>query len=211
MEAGLKAIAAYRRGVVEECEPPYAGMIPKKDTALGDARLPVLSGGWSLAGVRRAARYTDGWITGPLDTFEALAEMARVYRDECKQLNREPYVAVLREAWLAETDDQAIADYGSFVLNYHRTYLRRGKVYDARFDPWINRIRSADELTLDDVLPNRVLLGSQDTWNRELDRLCGRVEPDEIILRLRHVDGPSPEKTLKAMESISKAVMPRFA
>jgi len=211
MEAGLKAIAAYRQGVIQECDSPYAGTVPKRDEALGEVELRVLAGGWSLPGVRRAARHTDGWISGPLDTYHALAEMATAYRDECRRLNRSPYVAVLREAWLADTDDEAISVYGPYVLSYHMTYLKRGKVYDPRFDPWVNRIRSADELTLDDVLPNRVLIGSRDTWMRELHRLCELVEPDEIVLRLRHVDGPSPGMTLEVMEAIASSIMPSFA
>lgn len=210
MEAGLRAIAAYRQGITQKCDAPYSGTVPKRDEAVAGAKLQVLAGGWSFPGVRRAARHADGWITGPLDTYDALAEIAAAYRDECKRHNRAPYIAVLREAWLADTDDEAVSVYGNHVLEYHRTYLRRGRVYDPRFDPWINRIQSADELGLDDVLPNRVLLGSRDTWKRELDNLCELVKPDELILRLRHVDGPSPDLTLRTMETIASSFMSMY-
>lgn len=210
MEAGLRAIDAYRHGRDHELEPPYRGSVPRRDEALGPDRLDVMAGGWSVNGVRRAARYTDGWITGPLDTVQALAEMARIYRDECRALGKTPHVVVLREAWLDETDQRAREVYGPYVLAYHQTYLRRGKVYEPRFDPWIDEVGGPDDLTLDHVLPNRVLCGSIDTWRRELDTWQEVLAPDEVILRLRHVDGPSIERTVEAIERIGDEVVPHY-
>jgi alkanesulfonate monooxygenase SsuD/methylene tetrahydromethanopterin reductase-like flavin-dependent oxidoreductase (luciferase family) len=211
MEAGLRAIDAYRNGRPHEIEAPYRGSVPRRDEALGTDRLDVMAGGWSVNGVLRAARYTDGWITGPLDTVQALAEMAQIYRAECHALGKTPHVVVLREAWLDETDERAREVYGPFVLSYHQTYLRRGKVYEPRFDPWIDEVSGPDDLTLDHVLPNRVLCGSIETWRRELDVWQEVLAPDELILRLRHVDGPSIAQTLETIERIGAEIIPRYS
>lgn len=210
MEIGLRAIDAYRNDRAFELEPPYRGSVPRRDEALGPDRLDVMAGGWSVNGVRRAARYTDGWITGPLDTVQALAEMAEIYREECRAAGKTPRVVVLREAWLDDTDERAREVYGPYVLAYHQTYLRRGKVYEPRFDPWIDEVGGPDDLTLDHVLPNRVLCGSIDTWRREIDSWQEVLAPDELILRLRHVDGPSIERTVEAIERIGAEIVPHY-
>lgn len=210
MEVGLRAIDAYRRGEAYELEAPYSGTVPRRDEALGADRLDVMAGGWSVNGVRRAARYTDGWITGPLDTVQALAEMAAVYREECRAAGTTPHLVVLREAWLADTDAEAREVYGDHVLEYHQIYLRRGKVYEPRFDPWIDEVSSADDLTLDHVLPNRVLCGSRETWIEALDEWCELLAPDEIVLRLRHVGGPPSQLVIETIERIGEEIIPRY-
>ena len=211
MESGLAAIDAYRHGRVEDLQAPYRGRVPVRDEALGRDHLDVFAGGWSIAGVRRAARYADGWLTGPLDTISALAEMVAVYRDECARLGRRSHVAVLREAWMADSDDEARRVYGDYVLAYHRIYLQRGKVYDPRFDPWIHEVASPDDLTLDHVLPDRVLCGSPDTWITTLDAWQELVQPDEIVLRLRHVDGPSSAQVCEVIDRIGAEILPRYS
>jgi alkanesulfonate monooxygenase SsuD/methylene tetrahydromethanopterin reductase-like flavin-dependent oxidoreductase (luciferase family) len=210
MEVGLRAIDAYRRLEPYELEPPYRGLVPLRDEALGPDRLDVMAGGWSIPGVRRAAQFTDGWITGPLDTVPALVEMADRYREECDSAGKTPHLVVLREAWLADTDAEARRVYGSHVLDYHRIYLQRGRVYDPRFDPWVKDVASADDLTLDHVLPDRVLCGSTDTWIETLDEWVEILKPDELILRLRHVDGPPSPLVVETMERIGSEIIPRY-
>jgi alkanesulfonate monooxygenase SsuD/methylene tetrahydromethanopterin reductase-like flavin-dependent oxidoreductase (luciferase family) len=167
MEAGLRAMNAYRNGENHEIGAPYAGSVPRRDEALGEDRLDVMAGGWSNAGVRRAATYADGWISGPLDTVHALERFTTIYRERCRAAGREPYVAIMREAWLADTDEEAVETYGHHVLAYHRLYLERGHVYDPEFDPWASGIEP-HELTLDHILPDRVLCGSPATWHENL-------------------------------------------
>lgn len=210
MEAGMAAIDAYRHGRCEPIAGPYKGVVPLRDEALGPDHLEVFAGGWSLAGVRRAAKYADGWLSGPLDTVSALAEMVTLYREECRRRGQTPYVAVLREAWLDDTDDKAKAVYGGYVLAYHKIYLSRGTVYDPRFDPWIGEVSGPDDLTVDHVLPNRVLCGSTSTWIETLDEWQELLQPDELVLRLRHVDGPAPSLVLDAIGRIGDEILPRY-
>lgn len=210
MDTGLRGIDAYRRGTSRALEQPYSGTVPLRDEALSDTSLDVMAGGWSIGGVRRAAQFTDGWITGPLDTVDALAEMAATYRSECRAVGKVPHLVVLREAWLADTDDEARDVYGEHVLGYHRIYLQRGRVYEPRFDPWIDEVSSPDDLTLDHVMPRRVLCGSPDTWLETLDEWCRILAPDEIIVRLQHIGGPSTPLVLDAIERIGREIIPNL-
>ncbi|WDZ83799.1 LLM class flavin-dependent oxidoreductase [Micromonospora cathayae] len=211
MTEGLKAINAYREGRNHELAGGWQGVVPDRDPALGDDPLEIYLGAWSRPGVRRAARYGDGWYTGPIRTVAAEAELAQVYRDECAKVGKEPKVILMREAGLGVTDADARAVHGDLLLEYARIYWSRGGTYDPQWDPWVGRVEKAEDITLDMVMPDRFLCGSIDTW---LDTIAGwkeTIQPDEIILRLRYFYGPSLETAIREMDLIGKHVIPALA
>lgn len=211
MEQGLAAIEAYLRGRESELGAPYRGRTPLRDEAVSQVELEVFAGAWSPGGVRRAARYADGWITGPIRNIHWLADLAKVYREECRRVGRKPRIVMLREAWLGETDQTARDAYGEYVLAYHRVYMERGNSYHPKYEPWFQDLAGPADLTIDHVLTDRVLCGSLDHWLNTLPEWIDLVGPEEIIVRLRHFQGPSLEETLEAIERIGAEVVPRFA
>ena len=209
MEAGLSAIEMFRNGESGPIADPYRGIVPVRDETLRNSTLEVMVGAWTKIGVERAAKYGDGWMSGPLDTIGAIEVMAKHYRQECQRFNKKPYIILLREAWIGESDREAIETYGPYVLKYHQVYMERGHMYDPEFDPWIRDIHSPADLTLDHVIPDRVLCGSSETWFRSLTEWKERINPDEIVLRLRHFDGPEHESVLEAMRMIGSEIIPQ--
>ncbi len=88
-------------------------------------------------------------------------------------------------------------------------YFRRGNAYDPRFDPWLKDVSDESQLTLDHVLPDRVLCGATDTWLEQIAHWQETIGPEEIILRLRHFEGPSLGETLECIERITQDILPR--
>lgn len=209
MDVGMEAIAAFRSGRQYTLEGAWSGDVPRRDDALGPDRLQVFIGAWSVPGVRRAARTADGWITDPIRSGRWIAHLADVYRDECRKVGKTPHIVLFREAWLGETDGVARATYGPHVLGYSRVYFERGNAYDVRFDPWLTDVATADQLTLDHVLPDRVLCGSAATWLEQLGEWQANLQPDELLVRLRHFQGPSIDETLDVIEHIGSDIIPR--
>src|SRR5690606_13991406 len=144
---------------------PWTGKVPARDPALGEDNLKVFIGAWSLPGVRRAAQTADGWLTDPIRSGRWIERLADAYREECAKLGKTPHIALFREAWIDSTDKAARDSYGPHVLGYSRVYFKRGNAYDKRYDPWLKNVSSPEELTLDHVLPDRVLCGSAQSWN----------------------------------------------
>ncbi|MCY4649827.1 MAG: LLM class flavin-dependent oxidoreductase [bacterium] len=210
MEQGLGAINAYLKGQEMVLDGPYIGRTPIRDEAVADVELEVFAGAWSAGGVRRAARHADGWITGPIRNIHWLADLAEIYREECEKVGRKPRIVMLREAWLGETDQAARDTYGEYVLAYHRVYMERGNSYHPKYEPWFADLAGPGDLTVDHVLTDRVLCGSLDHWLETLPRWIDLVGPEEIIVRLRHFQGPSLEETLEAIKGIGSEVVPRF-
>ena len=211
MEQGLQAIGAYLNGREMVLDGPYQGRTPIRDEAVADVDLEVFAGAWSPGGVRRAARYADGWITGPIRNIHWLADLAEIYRDECQKVGRKPRIVMLREAWLGDTDQAARDTYGEYVLAYHRVYMERGNSYHPKYEPWFADLSGPADLTVDHVLTDRVLCGSLEHWQETLPRWIDLVRPEEIIVRLRHFQGPGLDETLETIESIGREIVPRFS
>jgi alkanesulfonate monooxygenase SsuD/methylene tetrahydromethanopterin reductase-like flavin-dependent oxidoreductase (luciferase family) len=207
-EAGLKAIQNFLNGNLVELDPPLRGVVPERDPAMGDSPLEVYVGAWSKPGVLRAARYSDGWYTGPIRTVTAEAQLAELYRAECERLGKTPHVVLLREAALGVTDDAARDELGSYLLDYARIYYERGDTYDPVLDPWMKDVRTVDDITLDMVLPDRFLCGSVDTWLETLSSWNDLIAPDEIMVRLRYYYGPSVDVSIGAIGTIGREVIP---
>jgi len=211
MDVGMDAIAAFRDGTPYEFDRYWEGTVPARDPALGPDRLQVFIGAWSVTGVRRAARTADGWITDPIRSGRWIAHLADVYREECAKLGKEPRIVLFREAWLDETDEAARETYGAHVLGYSRVYFERGNAYDTRFDPWLVDVSSPEQLTLDHVLPDRVLCGSAETWLEQLDGWQETLQPEEVLVRLRHFQGPGVDETVETIERIGAEILPQVA
>ena len=220
MEEGLAKINAFRNGEISI--DVGRGAVPALDPAMGDCRPEVWVGAWAKAGVRRTARLADGWLPDPMRTGAVVAELADLYRSECDSQGKEPRICMLREAWLADTDEQARAEYGPAIVQAHSEYFPRmqggwkshddaeGKPYDVRVDPWLNELDEKEQLSLENLLDDRLLVGSVDTWIENLDRWIDLIRPEEFVFRFRFQGGPSPEQTLKVIERVGREIIPRY-
>jgi len=221
MEHGLEQINAFRNGEIEI--DVGRGPVPALDPAMGSHRPEVWVGAWAKAGVRRAARLADGWLPDPMRTGAVVAELAQLYRDECQRHDKSPRIGLLREAWLADTDAQAQAEYGPAVVQAHGEYFPRmqggwktsegaeGKPYDVRVDPWLKDLDEKEQLSLEHLLEDRFLVGSVDTWIENLTRWIEDIQPEEFVLRFRFQGGPSPKDTIRVIERVGREIIPRFS
>lgn len=208
MRIGLEAINAFRFGKPYELGAPYRGEVPELDPAIPGDPVEVYVGAWSLPGVRRAARYADGWYTGPIRTVTAEAELAEHYRAECRRFGKTPRVVLMREAGIAVTDQAARELHDEFLLRYSKLYYSRGGTYEERYEPWVTKISGVDEITVDMTMPDRYLCGSVDTWLETVESWKQIINPDELMIRLRYFYGPDPELIMDELRLIGREIIP---
>ena len=164
---------------------------------------PLWIGASTLPGARRAGRMADGFVAGPSTDLANTIELVETYREAAVRAGREPLVALMRDAWVAETRAEAREVYGPEVMTAYRYYWRNGL---SEF----RSIGSEGEITLDNLGPDRLILGEPEECVAEFQRWSEAVGSEYFLLRLRHAHsgGPPHEKIMEAIRLFGEKVIP---
>jgi alkanesulfonate monooxygenase SsuD/methylene tetrahydromethanopterin reductase-like flavin-dependent oxidoreductase (luciferase family) len=169
---------------------------------LGDQPAPaLLMGAWTKGGIRRAALRADGWIADPIRSTAEIAGAAQAYRSVAGAAGRASHVMVMREAWIADSDELATSTFQSIVEPIFHYYLRHGAF------PADSGLTAAD-LTLAGALADRVLCGSPETLIDRITEIVHRTSADTVVLGIRHPGGPAHSQVLAAIERFGGEVLP---
>jgi probable F420-dependent oxidoreductase len=170
-------------------------------------RPPIWMAAWTAVGLKRAARLTDGWLTDPIQSLPVIRRFAAIYRDEAKKQGKEPFVVLMRDVWVADTVERAREE--SEPLMYtHRFYFRNGAYLQE--DPYVQGIRSEHEWTFDRAVKDRFVVGSPESCLEELLRWKEAIQPDYLILRMRHPGGPPHARVTEAIRLFGEKVLPKL-
>ena len=115
------------------------------------------------------------WI-GPSTDLASTIGLVETYREAAVRAGREPLVALMRDAWVAETRAEAAAVYGPEVMTAYMYYWRNGL---SEF----RGIGSEDEITLDNLGPDRLILGEPDECVAEFRRWSEAVGAEYLSFR----------------------------
>jgi alkanesulfonate monooxygenase SsuD/methylene tetrahydromethanopterin reductase-like flavin-dependent oxidoreductase (luciferase family) len=170
--------------------------------ALGDQPAPALFvGAWTKEGIRRAALRADGWIADPIRSTAEITDAARAYRSLAGAADRKSHVMVMREAWIADSDELAISTFSPIVEPIFHYYLQHGAF------PAGTGLKAAD-LTLAGALADRVLCGSPETLTDQITEIVELAAADTVVLGIRHPHGPEHSQVLAAIERFGGEVLP---
>ena len=164
---------------------------------------PLWIGASTAPGARRAGRMADGFVATPSVDLATTVELADVYREAAAREGREPVVALMRDAWVAETSAEADEVYGPEVITAYKYYWRNGL-------PDFRGVRSEDEITLDNLKGDRLIMGDPEECVTEFHRWSEAVGTEYFLLRLRHAHsgGPPHERIMDAIRLFGQEVIP---
>ena len=161
------------------------------------APAPAQPGGWPLwgggnqvpAAVRRSADYADAWTCDPMPmTDAAFTADADLYRERARELGKVPFIALMRDGWVADGDAEAGRTFGEHYARMVRFYLRNGALG-----------RNPGFATEADVTPASIapytLSGPPERCREELERLHEELGVDYVVFCCRLSTGPSLEET----------------
>ena len=168
-----------------------------------DPAPPLWIGASTPPGARRAGRMADGFVATPSVDMATTIELADIYREAAAREGRDPVVVLMRDAFVAETRADAEAVYGPEVIEAYKYYWRNGL-------PDFRGIQSESEITLDNIGPDRLILGGPDECAAEFHRWNEAVGAEYFLLRLRHAHsgGPPHEKIMDAIRLFGEQVIP---
>ncbi len=164
---------------------------------------PLWIGASVPAAVRRAGHLADAFVGTPSTTLEGAMRLVDAYRDAARQAGRRPQVVLMRDAWVADTRAEADLVYGPEVMAAYRYYWQH------RLSEFRN-IPPGTEFTLENLAPDRLILGDPETCVREFHRWHDATGADYWLLRLRHAHsgGPAHDKIMGAIKLFGDKVLP---
>ncbi len=164
---------------------------------------PLWIGASVPAALRRAGVLADAFVGTPSTTLAGAVRLAETYKEAARQAGRQPQVVLMRDAWVARTRAEADAVYGPEVMAAYRYYWQN------RLSEFRN-IPPGTEFTLENLAPDRLILGDPETCVREFRRWHEATGADYFLLRLRHAHsgGPPHAKIMEAIKLFGDQVLP---
>lgn len=164
---------------------------------------PLWFGASVPAAARRAGRLADAFVGTPSTNLADTMHLVDRYTQAAREAGRRPEVILMRDAWVAQTRAEADAIYGPEVMAAYRYY------WEHRLAEFRN-IPPDTEFTLQNLAPDRLILGDPETCVREFQRWGEATSADYCLLRLRHAHsgGPPHEKIVEAIELFGERVIP---
>ncbi|MCY4389023.1 MAG: LLM class flavin-dependent oxidoreductase [Desulfurellaceae bacterium] len=177
---------------------------------------PIWVGAMSTITLTRAGRIGDGWLSDPLHHFDVMRAWSEMYRAAAQRAgNPRVDIALLRNAWVGDSQAEIERIWWPHVKDYHLFYLRLGFFssgrFNAKWEPWVKEITSDAEWTFERVAPNRLIYGTPEQVVTELKRYEQATGCQYIILMLRCPSGPSHAQTMRCIERFGTNVLPHFA
>lgn len=162
--------------------------------------------GWTLAGVKRAAQLGDSWITDPIQNQAGLAAMASCYEETRATVGGRPRIVLMREIMIAPSREEALDAYGQGIIDTYRNYWNN-RAFNTDWDPWAQSITSADDITVEDVIRDRVIVGTPDDCVTQLKEWIAATRAEYVQLIIPGYRG-NPATNTEAIELIGREVLP---
>ena len=164
---------------------------------------PLWIGASIAAAARRAGRIADGFVGTPSTSMANATELATIYQDAAREAGRPAHVVQMRDAWVARTRAEAEAVYGPHVMAAYKYYWDN-KLAEFRSIP------AGTPFTLENLAPDRLVLGEPETCVREFHRWQKATGAETFLLRFRHAHsgGPPHEQIMEAIKLFGERVIP---
>src|SRR2546427_9081379 len=164
---------------------------------------PLWFGASVPAAARRAGRLADGFVGSASPSLANATALADIYKEAAAKAKRPAEVVQMRDAWVAATRAEADRVYGPHVMAAYRYY-------------WEHRLAEFRDMpadtpfTLDNLAPDRLILGDPETCVREFQRWQKATGASTFLLRLRHAHsgGPSHGYIMDAIRLFGERVLP---
>jgi alkanesulfonate monooxygenase SsuD/methylene tetrahydromethanopterin reductase-like flavin-dependent oxidoreductase (luciferase family) len=154
--------------------------------------------------IARAGRLGDAWAVLPFwDSVETLKTQAALYREAAAKVGRTPRVVLMRDAWVAPSQEEAERVFGPLWVQDMLFYFRWGLLTP---NP---EFRSEADFTVA-KLKKFLVLGDPQTCVDQIGFWSEVVDADYVVLRCRVPLGPSRPQTLECIQLFGEEVLPKL-
>jgi alkanesulfonate monooxygenase SsuD/methylene tetrahydromethanopterin reductase-like flavin-dependent oxidoreductase (luciferase family) len=166
---------------------------------------PIWMAANQAVAVRRAGRLGYAWIMNPHVTHVVLAEQVAEYRLALRAAGHPTpaELPLLREAWLAETQERAWAQAAPYLGRKYAVYGAWGQDRALPADQTFDR-------PLDDLARDRFVVGTPDDLLAASRRYAADLGVTTLILRIQW-PGMNRHQVLDQIRLIGRSVLPRLS
>lgn len=167
---------------------------------------PLWIGAWLKPAIERAARLGDALVLSPSAALGPTIDVANLFKETAKAAGRSPDLVLMRDAWVADSREDAARVYGPEVMDAYKYYWRNGA---AAF----SGIESEDAFQYENMWKDRIITGSPEECVEEFKRWQDATGANYFLLRLRHAHsgGPPHKDIMSCIERFGRDVIPYLA
>jgi alkanesulfonate monooxygenase SsuD/methylene tetrahydromethanopterin reductase-like flavin-dependent oxidoreductase (luciferase family) len=133
-------------------------------------------------------------------TREAWESDVGAYRSRAAELGKRPFVVLMRDGWVADSDEEAARVFGEHFVRIARFYRKTGN---------LNRhpgMAAGDDITVAGVAPHLVM-GDPERCIERLVELHEQWGVDYVVFCCRLTTGPSMEATREQIQRFGEQVV----
>lgn len=152
-------------------------------------RFPFWGGGQLPSAIERCGVYAESYTCDDFPILpEVWAENTGAYRRKAEEHGKKPFIVLMRDGWVADSFDQAAAQFGTHYVEEMRFYCAQGILAQhPQFD-------SPEKITAESAREH-VVIGTPEQCRERLEWYHEELGVDYFTLRFRMVTGPSFEET----------------
>jgi alkanesulfonate monooxygenase SsuD/methylene tetrahydromethanopterin reductase-like flavin-dependent oxidoreductase (luciferase family) len=170
---------------------------------------PYQTGGWPIwgggnavpAAIRRSAEYGAAWTCDPFPLMKEVWDaQAGAYREHARELGKKPFIVLMRDGWVADSFEDAAAQFGTHFVEEMRFYYRQG-IFTHHPD-----FQSELEITAERAAPHTIM-GTPQQCIEQLERYHEEFGVDYFTIRFRMPTGPSMEAAYEQIQRFGEEVV----
>jgi alkanesulfonate monooxygenase SsuD/methylene tetrahydromethanopterin reductase-like flavin-dependent oxidoreductase (luciferase family) len=170
---------------------------------------PYQEGGWPIWGggnaspeaIRRSATYGAAMTADPSPHVkEVWDERMNSYKQHAAELGKEPYVVMMRDGWVADTFEEAAAEFGTHFVEEWRFYFRAG-IFTGHPE-----LKTEEDITSEKVA-HHLVMGTPEQCREQLEMFHEDYGVDYFTMRFRMPTGPSMEKAHEQIQRFGEEVV----
>lgn len=210
VKEGIQALRAFWTQPVASFEGQHYQYrdITVRPQPLQEPHPPIWLAAKSANAVRSAARNADAWFADPVTPLSVQKKRLEVYKEMRAKLGKPTQgfdLPVYREAYVAETDEQAWEEAKEGVMFIYKEYLDWGHLLDDEGRP----VPPGRDDALD-MLRGRFVIGSPEKCIEDAIRLREELGATNLVMRMKFPGVPQ-EKVLHSIKLWGEKVMPAIS
>ncbi|WP_255197760.1 LLM class flavin-dependent oxidoreductase [Halorarius litoreus] len=162
-----------------------------------DSEMPIWIGGHADIAIKRAAYRGDGWIASASSTPDDLREQITTYEAAIQEFNQrraDNDVILMRDCFIAESEEAAREAVEPYLLNLYEWYERWGQTYLAEHDVGVDW----------ETLAEKFIIGTPETA-AEAFEMYDEMGVDHMLLRWQFPGQPQ-DTTMECIERLGDVI-----